>query len=225
MSGAIAQGSIGIGFALIAGPVLMSIDGSFAPGPMIVASQVISVRHAVVEREALDRGTMRNLLFGLPVGLIAGIVTLEMMSDRVLAILVGGLAAFAAAILLMGVQLTRTQNTDVVGGAMCAFASVTAALPGPPLVLCLNNVRPAAMRATVSSYVLVVAAIGFVSLLLTGNFGGDEVELTLWLLPGIFGGLFLSRWVRPYLERSWFRPLVLVMALCGGLGLVIRQFV
>lgn len=192
---------------------------------MIVASQLVSARHVVVESDALDRSAMRNLLYGLPFGLVAGIATLEMMSDRMLAILVGGLAAFAAIVLLAGVQLTRTQNTDVIGGAMCAFASVTAALPGPPLVLCLNNLRPAAMRATVSAYVMAVAAIGFVSLLLTGNFGAHELRLTLWLIPGIIGGLVVARWVRPYLERSWFRPLVLVMALAGGLLLVIRQFV
>lgn len=203
----------------------MAIDGSFAPGPMIVASQLISIRHAVVEREHREAQTMRNLLWGLPVGLIGGVVVLELVSARTLAILVGSLAVVAALLLLGGFEPVRTNRTETLGGALCAFASVTAALPGPPLVMCLHDAKPAALRATIGSFVLFVAAIGFVLLLVTGNFGTHEGELTLWLIPGILAGMYAARWVRPFLDRSWFRPLVLSVALCGGLALVVRQFI
>ena len=83
--------------------------------------------------------------------------------------------------------------------------------------------KPSTMRPTASLLILSVASIGFVTLLASGNFGSREFELLLLLLPGVVAGLVASRWVRPHLDKAWFRPLVLVIALVGGLALVARQ--
>ena len=223
MAGAIVQGSIGVGLALVAGPALLAIDPGFAPGPLLLAGQVVGIRHVIAERDETDQVACRRCMIGLPVGLIGGLAVLTLFSERDLALLVGGLTMVAAAALLAGVKLSRTPRVEMVGGAACTFASVTAGLPGPPLVIAFNDMKPASMRGTASTFVLMVAAIGMMSLVISGNYGGDEVKLTLWLLPGIGLGIIASRWVRPYLEKSWFRPLVLVIAFCGGLALVLRQ--
>ncbi len=223
MAGAIVQGSIGVGLALVAGPALLVIDPSFAPGPLLLGGQVVGLRHVIAEREATDHVACRRCLIGLPLGLIAGLAVLELFSETALALLVGGLTMVAAAALLSGLKLARSSRVEMVGGAACTFASVTAGLPGPPLVIAFNDMKPAAMRGTASTFVMMVAAIGMVSLVLSGNFGGEEAKLTLWLLPGLLLGIIASRWVRPFLDRSWFRPLVLVIAFIGGLALVLRQ--
>lgn len=59
--------------------------------------------------------------------------------------------------------------------------------------------------------------------MLSGNFGSHEFNLLLWALPGVIAGLIAARWVRPHLDKPWFRPMVLVIALIGGLALVARQ--
>ena len=85
--------------------------------------------------------------------------------------------------------------------------------------------KPTMIRPTAAMLILSTASIGFFTLLLSDNFGADEAGLILWLLPGVIIGLVLSRWVRPHLDRPWFRPLVLVVAMIGGLALVARQLV
>lgn len=222
-AGAIVQGSIGIGLTLVAGPALVAIDPAFAPGPLLVASLTISVRHIIAERHEADMDAVKHGLWGLPVGLIAALAVLAFVSKSTLSILVGGLTALAAVVLLGGATVKRTRVAEIAAGTACTFASVTAGLPGPPLVCVYEDMPAPKMRATSAMLIVWVAAIGFISLVLSGNFGRDEATLLAWLMPGIMLGLFSARWVRPLLNRPGFRTVVLVVALLGGLLLVLRQ--
>ncbi len=223
MAGSIVHGSIGIGLGLVAAPALVSIDPAFAPGPLLLAGQVVGIRHILVEYGQADLQAWKHGLFGVPVGVAGALLVLEMMSDKLLAIMVGSLTAMAAAMLLAGWNLSRSPRSETVAGAVCAFSSLTAALPGPPLVCVYSDMKPSMMRPTASLLILSVASVGFFALLATGNFGSEEFGLLAWLMPGVVAGLIASRWVRPHLDRPWFRPLVLTIALIGGLALVGRQ--
>jgi len=223
MAGSIVHGSIGIGLGLVAAPALVAIDPAFAPGPLLLAGQIVGARHVIAEYDQADLMAWKRGLLGVPIGVLAALIVLEFMSERWLAITVGSLTAGAAAMLLLGLNLSRTPRAEAAAGAACAFASLTAAMPGPPLVCIYADMKPAKMRPTASLLILSVAAIGFVTLFASGNFGSYEFELLLWLMPGVIAGLIASQWVRPHLDRPWFRPLVLVIALVGGLALVARQ--
>ena len=74
-----------------------------------------------------------------------------------------------------------------------------------------------------ASTIFTVSLIAALSLALSGNFGGDEAELLGLLMPGVVGGLVATRWTRPLIERRWFRPAVLLVALAGGIVLLLRQ--
>lgn len=225
LAGATAQGSVGIGLGLVAGPALVAIDPAFVPGPLLVVAQIVGIRHIVAEREHADLTAWRHGMIGLPFGLAAALIVLAALSRSTLAVLVGGSTAAAALMLLAGVTIRRNRRTEIAAGALCTFASVTASLPGPPLVCVYADMDPPKMRSTTSMFIIWVAVIGFFSLLLSGNFGRHEFELLLWLLPGVVAGLVISRWVRPFIDKPWFRQLILVVALCGGLALVARQLV
>jgi uncharacterized membrane protein YfcA len=207
----------------VAGPALFAIDPNFAPGPLLMAAQLVNLRHIYAELDHIDRTAFTNSLKGLPIGLGGGLVVLSLLSDRTMGLLVGGLTATAAITLMTGAQVRRTNSSDVAGGAACTFAGVTSGLPGPPLVIAFHDMNPRQMRGTSAAFMLSVAAIGFVALAATGNFGKKELELTLWLIPGVLLGLYIARWVRPLIDRPWFRPLILVVALIGGLALVVRN--
>lgn len=223
MAGSVVHGSIGIGLGLVAAPALVAIDPAFAPGPLLLAGQVVGIRHVLVEHGQADFRAWKRGLCGVPVGVVGALLVLEMMSDKLLAITVGSLTAAAAAMLLTGRNLSRTPRSETVAGAVCAFSSLTAALPGPPLVCVYSDMKPSVMRPTASLLILSVASVGFITLLATGNFDSEEFALLAWLMPGVVAGLIASRWVRPHLDQPWFRSLVLTIALIGGLALVGRQ--
>ncbi|WP_420638946.1 TSUP family transporter [Candidatus Poriferisocius sp.] len=222
-AGAMVQGCIGLGLALVSGPALVAVDADFAPGPLIVVGQIVGLRNVVVERIHTDRSAVRHCAIGLPFGLAAGLSVLAAMSDETIAILVGSVAAGGALIRLCGLRIPRSTPVEVTTGTAVAFTSVTAGLPGPMFALTFSDMEPPTMRGTIGSVFFLVAVSSVVGLVATGQFGGHELELVGWLIPGILLGLLIARFVRPRVDRTWFRPVVLVVAFIGGVALLFRQ--
>ncbi len=223
VAAAIVAGSAGIGVGLIASPVLLSMDTDFAPGPLLLGSLVISLRHVAFEFNELDREALQRALIGLPFGLAAAIAVLHVMQPSTLAFAIGIFICIASGLLLAGFRPARSALIDVLSGAGCAFTSSAAALPGPPLVIGFSDLSPKCLRCTISVFIIIVSVCSTVAWIAIDRFGGRELELTATLLPGLLSGLFLSRWTRPFLDRSWFRPAVLTLALIGGALLAFRQ--
>lgn len=222
-AGATVQGSIGIGYALVAGPGLAAIDTAFIPGPLLLIGLIVGTRHIFAEFDDIDRPAIGRCFLGLPVGLVAGFAVLNAMDDRLLGIAVGAATALAAVAMLFGLSVRRTPVVEVVAGAATGFCAVSAALPGPPFVAAFSDLRPAAMRSTASLFISSLIVISLVPMALSGRFAGHEVRLLALLVPGTIGGLLLARYVRPLLERPWFRPLILIVAAVGGIALVLRN--
>ncbi len=221
--GATVQGCAGFGLVLVAGPALVAVDTGFVPGPLLVMGQFVNARHILIERRHLDRSAWQHSLLGLPVGLAAGLVVVSLVTKQTLALIVGVLTAAAASSLLCRLTVRRTRRTEVGAGLLAAFCSVAASLPGPPLAIAFSDMDGPTMRATSASLMMVIAAAAVAGLAATGNFGTHEAELMLRLLPGTTAGLALSRRVRPMLDRNWFRPSILTLALISGLALAISK--
>lgn len=222
-AGSISQGCTGIGFGLIAGPALVAVDADFAPGPMLAPTLLITGRHVIAEWSQLDRDGLGPLWVGAPVGLAGGLVVLDLVSDRTIAFMVGGIVVAAAVAVLAGVGPRRTRPTLVVVGAATSFTGVTAGLPGPPMTIGYHDAPPSMLRSTGSLFgsMFIVAAttllVGF------GEFGGHELELAVTLVPPILLGLLVSRYLRPLIDATVFRPVILVLAGLGGAVLILGK--
>lgn len=223
MAGAIVQGSAGIGLGLVASPVLLTIDPAFGPGPLLIGGLVIGARHMAAEWGDLDRPTLRRALFGLPIGALGALGVLRIMAPDTLSLTIGVLICAASLFLLSGVTVPRTDAGDVITGVASAFTSITAALPGPPLVIGLAELAPRALRCTVSVFVAATSGVALIGLIAIDRFGGRETVLLALMVPGLVCGVVLSRWTRPLLDQHWFRPGVLVLAMAGGAALAINQ--
>ncbi len=223
MIGSVVHGTTGIGLGLVAGPALISVDPKFAPGPILVASLIVGMRHIVVEWRNVDRQILKRLTFGLPIGTVLALAVLATIDDRVMAIIIGVLVIVASSALLAGFELNRSPRNEVIGGAAASFGAVAAALPGPPLVMTLHDTPGPVLRPTISLVNVLIVTIGLVGLVSVGRFGSDELGLLGLISPFVVAGLVLARFVRPWLDRSFFRPAVLCLALAGGAALLLSN--
>lgn len=222
-AGSMVQGSIGIGLGLVAGAALVSVDPAFAPGPLLIAGTFISARHLAAEFDAIDRPGLRTALTGLPIGVLAGLAILLAIDERALALGIGAAICIAAVALLAGIRPPTSTTVKFVGGMLTAFCGIAAGVPGPPFVLAFNELKPASIRATNGAFTVALSAVSLVVLIIADRFGRDEAVLLALMVPGIVFGLVVARWVRPQLERPWFRPVILLVALAGGAALIVRN--
>ncbi len=221
--GSMVHGSTGIGLGLIAGPVLVSVEPDYLPGPLMLVSVLIGIRHLLVEHQNIDRKILGRLVLGMPIGVALAVLLLTRLDDRTMSFGIGGLIVVTVAALLAGAELPRTSTNEVIGGAASSFGAVTAAVPGPQLVMTLHDLPGPQMRPTIAATTAISGVATAVSLTLVGRFGADELLLWGGLIPPVLIGLFLARFVRPWLDREMFRPVILVIALIGGLALIIRN--
>ena len=91
------------------------------------------------------------------------------------------------------------------------------------MVIVFHDVEPPTLRSTTGAFLILLALPSLALLWLVDEFGRHELELTIRMAPGLVAGLVVSRWLRPVVDRVWFRPLVLGLAAAGGAALVLRN--
>src|ERR1700733_13576487 len=83
------QAGTGMGMALLAAPLLLLVDRSLVPGPMLCATMALSIAVVWRERSAIDRTLLRVAFLGLAVGCVIGEVILAVLIGVNLAKLFG----------------------------------------------------------------------------------------------------------------------------------------
>ncbi len=223
--GAGTQACIGIGMGLIAGPLLVVIEPTFVPGPMLMVAGGINVRNAIADRASLNAPALGRQLVSAPLGLAGGLALLSVLSDRSLAIAVSLFVLLAVAVQAVGTRPPEGRLADYAAGAGTAFSSSVAAVPGPVYAVFASHWQPAALRATLATYMLVVGASIIGALVIIGDFGLRQLWFGLGLLPAVLLGLPIGRWLRPRLAGTQFRMIVLGVAATSAAVVLLRQLV
>ena len=222
--GAAAQSVSGIGFALVAGPLLFTV---FGPREGVRAAVVLSmlVNVAVLVRE--HRAVMVRRL--LPVLLSALLATpflvalLDGVHTRVLRAAAGAVIVVGAGLVAAG----RARDTGTAGGVVAGVASATmnvlASAGGPAIAVYASGARwdPDRLRATLQAYFL---ALNVVTLLTLGPPTWSIARATVLVAALVVGsgvGAVLSRRVSPARART----VTLVLAAAGGLSVFLSALV
>ena len=223
--GAGTQACIGIGMGLIAGPVLLVIEPTAVPGPMLMIAGGVNLRNAIADRASLNAPALRRQLLAAPLGLVGGLALLAALSDRALTIAVSLFVLLAVAVQAIGTRPLDGRLAEYAAGAGTAFSSSVAAVPGPVYAVFASHWQPAALRATLATYMLVVGTVIISAQAVMGDFGLKQLWLALSLLPAVALGLPFGRWLRPRLAGPRFRMIVLGVASTSAIVVLICQLV
>lgn len=216
------QTSTGMGFAMIAAPLLALVSITFVPGPMLFINLFLAVfmlgdgRSFVVKREIAILAP--TILFGT---LIGAAILSRVPSDSI-AIVFACLILLAVAISVFAKALAfTTRNLSICGVAVGVMGS-TSGIPGAPLVIMYQNeplekTRPTMALVFTFSYITSLCALAYV--------GAFNVQLALdglMLLPGLLVGYAVGRWSRQYMTQRIGRALMLSIASVGAVLLLIK---
>ena len=218
VAGSMVQATAGVGITLVAAPVLLAVDPSFVPLPLILGGAVVGIRNVTMEFAGFDARRWRRCLLGAPVGLVLGELALANLSERGLTAAIGLLVVISVGAMASGWQPRRRSWTSVLAGLLVALSLRVAALPGPPYAILHHDDPPEVLRPNISALVLVLAGTISIRLLVGGEVTGADLGRVALVMGSALVGLLLAPPLRRWVDSGWFRPALLSVCGLGGLA-------
>jgi uncharacterized membrane protein YfcA len=219
--GAVIQGSIGFGYALVAVPALVLLLPWPVPVTPLLLALPMTTLMSAKEWRSIDFDGFLLITLGRLLGTIAGVALLVLAPRGSLSTLTGLLIVAAALGSFFKPSFEVRNSTRLTGGVASGVVGTVAALGGTPLALVYQDRSGPELRSTLSVSFVVGIAMSLVGLGLAGKVEGRHFVLALELLPGLLVGLWTSRWVVKRLKERWLRPAVLTFAAVAGVAIIL----
>lgn len=224
-AGAVVQGSVGFGFALVVVPVLTFVRPEVLPATVLLLILPLSVTMAVRERQAVEVVGLVYLLAGRLAGTLVGVGLLLLAPEEYLSVLFGGFVVVAVLTSSFAPEVSLSNRTRVAGGVASGIMGTAAGIGGPPLALIFQSRSGPEIRATLAVAFVFGTTLSLVALALAGRLGPEHLLLALALLPVLLLGLWAANSIAGLLSGRWLRPAILLFAAASGLAAVILGFI
>lgn len=221
--GSAVQSSLGVGFGLLASPILAMIDTDFVPGAILVAVAPLTLWIAIGSFAHIDHRSAAHAVIGRLPGVVAGAAVVRTVSDRSIAIGLGCAVLLAVAMSVWLPSVAVTPGRTFAAGSVSGFMGTATGVGGPPMVLLYQRGDPVVVRATLSAYFFAGTVLSIGALAIAGGIGPREWRLGALLVPGVVAGIVASRWLRPRLRAAWFRPCLLAVCAGSAVALLVKQ--
>lgn len=219
------QGTIGLGFNIVAVPVMSLINPLLAPVPQLIMSLPQTFAAALRERGGVDRSGVLWLLLGRIPGLLIGIWLLAFATDRLLDLLIGLLVLIAVVILASGIRLRRTAGIEFSAGVFAGVSSYVSTIGGPAMALLYSGEEGPVVRATLGLIFFIGTSITLVARIVAGDITSLDVGVGLSLLPAVAIGFLLSSWLKDRIDQAHLRIGIFVVSSVAASALLIRALV
>lgn len=219
---AFVQGSSGVGFALIAAPVVGIVQASLLPVVVLVLMIPLNCYVAWRERDQVDHHGTGWVSAGRLAGTFGGLAVLAAIPASHLNLLIGASTVLAALASLAVPSFSPNRTALVAAGAITGVTETATGVGGPPLALVYQH-RPApVLRSTIAMCFLIGEIASLALLAATGKTDLQEVRTALLLLPALGLGALGSRFVHHRLNGPGMRIAVLAFAIASGIAPLIK---
>lgn len=215
------QTVVGIGFGMVAGPVILMVLEDPAA---VVISTCMSWLLALVLfpwlRRDIEWPMMARLTLGAAIGIVPGVLLLGAIGIGTLKLVAGLAIAAMTGAMLFGLPGMRTPGPtgDVVFGALAGALGGCLAIPGPPAALRMTGLaRPkTVIRATMVSFFCAVWPMILLAQVSVLSIGAHTWWNAVCLIPGTLAGLAFGNWAASRVSESLFRRLVILFLLAAA---------
>lgn len=220
---AIIQSSSGIGFGLIAAPVLLLIDPKFVPGTVIFLGTAVSFLSAARDMRHINRSYVLAGITGrLPAALVAASLVASL-SQTLFQIIFACLILVAVALSLFGPAFRPSVPRIAVAGVLSGFMGTLTSVGAPPFALAMQNMPANQLRATMNAVLMLGACVSLGSLAFFGSFGWADVLRGVALMPAVLLGFYAARFIIAEPRSApWLRHAVLGLCVLASLALLVR---
>ncbi len=215
------QGITGVGFGMVAMPLLVLIDPGTVPGPVIIAGIFASVPFLIAGWKQVAWREFAILLPGVVIGSLVAAIVISLVASNTLRGFVGLLLVFAGGAAAFSKARAPGPVAFTSAGFATGFMGTVAGVHSAPLAILyrhdkLAKVRPTAAALFVAAYILSLAGLAAIA---PSQLGSPTIALAM--IPGVVLGLFAAsgRFARP--ADGVMRPIILMLCILAGLRLIV----
>ncbi|MET7357858.1 TSUP family transporter [Streptomyces sp. NPDC005562] len=222
--GALVQGSLGVGLALVSAPVVQIAAPDLMPGSLLLVAAVLAALGAVREISHTDWYGVSWAMAGRIVGTVTASYVILVVSVPTLDLLSAGITLGVVSLLAFDpARLPRNRSTLIASGAVAGLTGTTSSIGGPFIALVYSQEPGPKVRGTLSVFYTAGTLLSLVSLTAVGRLSGDQLSFGAMLLPAVVAGFALSGPVRKRVDGGGrLRGAVLVLAVVAAAVLVVR---
>lgn len=220
---AFVQGVVGVGFALIAAPILGLVAPGMIPVVVLILMLPLNLYVAIREWRALDTWGASWITAGRVAGGWLGVLLVAAVSSRTMNLFIG-LSTIGAAALSLAAPSFRPGRFSFVGAGLVTGITETATgIGGPPLALIYQYSPAPVLRSTIAVCFLLGELISLVMLVAKGQVAPDMLTDSLMLIPAVLAGAYLSRLFHHRIGGRGLRTGVMVFSIAAGLAVLLKE--
>lgn len=220
--GATLQGSIGLGLAVVAAPVMLLFNPLWVPGPMLMAALLLVVLVAYRERAHILPGDVALATAGRILGTIPAAYAIMLLPNQVYDLVFSAIVLAGVLLSVSGWHIARTPRSVVSAGVLSGVASTISSIGGPPMALVYQHTHGPNVRGTMSAIFILGTVVSLTGLWWAGHFTRAQFAMGLWLMPGVLVGFSLSRHTAAWLDRHHTRPAILAVSALSAIAILVR---
>jgi len=196
--GALVQGSVGFGAAIVAFPVIVLVEPALLPQSIMLAAFPLTVVVFLRNRANAVWPEVAALAIARLPGVALGVAIVGILRPTALAVLGAGFILAAVAGTAVAPPLQRRWGTLATAGLASGFFGASVGIGGPPVGLLYQHDTGSTIRATVGTVGLIGVVTTVAGLTIGGAMSATDLRTGLALMPfGLAGALtarHLLRW-------------------------------
>lgn len=218
--GAFVQGAVGVGFALIAAPVIGLVEPGLLPVSLLILMLPLNAYLAWRERPALDSNGAIWITAGRIAGAVGGVWILSRISTHDLNLFIGASTVAAAVATLCAPAFAPGRNAFMAAGAVTGITETATGIGGPALAMVFQHYQAPALRSTIALCFAIGEAVSLGMLSVTGQITPDKFVSALQLVPAVIVGAFISQHIHHHFNGKVLRISVMGFAIVSGAAIL-----
>ena len=219
---AVLQVSTGMGFGMLASPLVALVAPELVPGSILIMGLVVATAGAWKERQNIVVEELKLGVIGRIIGSAFAFILLASLPNRDTFMIIFGIMILAAiALTAIGRPIAFNNKNlfglSIVSGTMGTMTAVGA----PPMALIYHRQPPAVVRPTLNAFFGAGSVLGIISLYLSGWLGWNDLLAAILFLPAMLIGIRIGGSFR-HLSPRWLSRILLALSACAAILLIVR---
>lgn len=221
MIGAIVQFGLGMGFGVVASPIMALIEPKLVPIPALYIGLFTSFGAAYSARSTISWPEVRLFALGRLIGsAAASLVLISLTNEKHFLLFFGCTILIALGLNVAGLRIPFNNWTLFLISKISGFMATITSVGGPPVAL-LYASRTAESRGTIGAFFTFGSLFALAALYLSGWAGWEETLYTLFLIPPVVTGMLLAQRLKGRLDHR-FRTILLTLSALASVTLILR---